>query len=145
MWAPFWAHRVPILLCLQRVIKGGGADNITKIIFGALINEGGLTPHQIKDRFRAFGADGTSVLHGKRNGVTNKLQISYVPHMQGMHCVAHRNNLAVQCLSNLEMVARIETLLDVLYKYFSMFPKRHLELQKLDELLESRGKKIFKI
>ena len=66
-------ERVPMLLCLQRVTEGGGADNITKMILGALTNEGGLTPYQIRDRFMAFGADGASVLQGKRNGVTNKL------------------------------------------------------------------------
>jgi hypothetical protein len=41
------------------------------------------------------------------------------------------------------MVARIETLLVSLYKYFSMFSKRHLELQKLVKLLESKGSKFL--
>lgn len=40
---------VPMLLCLQRVIQGDGVANITKIILGALTNESGLTPHQIRD------------------------------------------------------------------------------------------------
>jgi hypothetical protein len=120
--------RVPMLLCLQRVMEVGGADNITKMILGALTNEGGLTPHHIKDRFTAFGADGASVLQGKRNSVTNKLQVFHAPHMQDIYYVVHRSNLVVQCLSDLEMVARIETLLVVLYKYFCKSPKRHLEL-----------------
>ena len=91
----------------------------------------------------AFGTDGTLVLQRKKNGVTNKLHISHVPYMQDMHYVAHRSNLAVQCLSDLEMVVRIETLLAALHKYFSKSPKHHLELQKLAELLESKGKKIL--
>jgi hypothetical protein len=135
--------RVPMFLCLQRVTEGGDADNITKMILAALTSEGGLTPHHIRDRFMAFGADGAAVLQGKRNCVTNKLQVFHAPHMQCMHCVAHRNNLAVQCLSDLEMVARIETLLAALHRYFNKSPKRHLELQKLAELLESKGKKIL--
>ena len=69
--------------------EGGGADNITKMILGALTNEGRLTLHQIRDRFMAFGVDGASVLQRKRNGVSNKLQVSHTPHMQNMHCVAH--------------------------------------------------------
>jgi hypothetical protein len=125
------------------VIDGGGADNITKMILDALTNEGGLTPHQIRDQFMAFGTDGASVLQGKRNGVTNKLQVSHAPHMQDMHCVAQRNNLAVQCLSDLKMVARIETLLVVLHTYFSKSPKHHLELQKLAKLLKSKDRKIL--
>jgi hypothetical protein len=41
------------------------------------------------------------------------------------------------------MVARIETLLVVLHKYFSKSPKCHLKLQKLAELLESKGRKFL--
>jgi hypothetical protein len=87
--------KVPMLLYLQCVTESGDADNITKMILAALTNEGGLTPHQIRDRFMAFGADGAAVLQGKRNDVTNKLHVFHAPHMQGMHCVAHRSNLAV--------------------------------------------------
>ena len=79
-----------MFLYLQRMIEGGGSvDNITKMIIGAHTNECGLTPHHIRDQFIAFGVDGASVLQGKRNGVTNKLQVFHTPHMQGMHCVAH--------------------------------------------------------
>ena len=133
-------EKISMLLCLQRVTEGGGADNITKIILDVLTNEGGLTPYHNKYRFMAFGA---SMLQGKRNGVTNKLHVSHAPHMQDMHWMAHRSNLAVQYLSNLEMVAMIEILLAILPKYFSKSPKRHLELQKLTELFESKGKKIL--
>ena len=103
-------EKMPMFLYLQRVTEGGGADNITKMILARLTNEGGLTPHQIRDQFMAFSTDGVSVLQGKMNGVTNKLQISHTPHIQGMHCMAHRSNLAVQCLSDLEMVTRIKIL-----------------------------------
>jgi hypothetical protein len=63
-------------------------------------------------------------------------RFSHASHMQDMHCVAHQSCPTVQCLSDLEMVARIQTLLVVLHKYFSKSSKRHLELQKLVELLE---------
>ena len=135
---------MPMLLCLQYVIDGGGADNITKMIIGALTNEEGLTPHHIRDQFKTFDTYGASIWQGKMNGVTNKLHVSHAPHMQDMHCVAYQTNLAMSYLSDLEMVARIETLLIILYKYFSKSPKRHLELQKLAELLESKGRKILR-
>ena len=51
----------------------------------------------------------------------------------------------MQCLPELEMVTRIETLLVALHKYFNKSPNQHLELQKLVELLESKGRKFFKI
>jgi hypothetical protein len=65
--------KLPMLLCLQRVIEGGGADNKTKMILGALTNEGGLIPHHITDRFMAFNANGASILLRVKNDVTNKL------------------------------------------------------------------------
>jgi hypothetical protein len=70
-------ERVLLLLFLERVIEGGSVENITKIIFGAFAKQGGLTPQQIRDRFMAFGADGASVLQGKKNDVTYKLQVSH--------------------------------------------------------------------
>jgi hypothetical protein len=56
-----------------------------------------------------------------------------------MHCVAHCTNLAVEVLSEFEMVSAIEKLLKKLFSYFSKSPKRHLELEKLSELLQSKG------
>ena len=61
--------------------KGGGADNITKMNLGTFTNKGGLTPHHIRIRFIAFDTDSASILQGKMNDVTYKLQVSHVPHM----------------------------------------------------------------
>ena len=60
-----------------------------------------------------------------------------------MHYVAHRSNHAVQCVSDLEMEARIETILVALHKYFSKSPKCHLDFQKLVELLGFKGEFFF--
>jgi hypothetical protein len=57
--------------------------------------------------------------------------------------MTHRSNIVVQYLSDMEMVARIETLLAALYKYFKKYLKRYLKLLKLVELLESKGIKIL--
>jgi hypothetical protein len=56
-----------------------------------------------------------------------------------MHCVAHCTNLAVEVLSEFEMVSAIEKLLKKLFSYFNKSPKWHLELEKLSELLQSKG------
>jgi hypothetical protein len=63
--------------------------------------------------------------------------------MQGIHCVAHRTDLAIEVLSDLPLVSRVEKLLAGLYTYFSCSPKRHLELEKLCELLQVTGGKIL--
>jgi hypothetical protein len=91
-----------------------------------------------------FGADGASVLQGSKNGVTQKLQTGYAPHMLGVHYVAHRSNLAATALSDLEMISRLENLLVALHKYFSKSPKRHLALEKLSELLQTKDGKILR-
>lgn len=67
----------------------------------------------------AFGANGALTLQGQKNVVIDKLEVSYALHMQGMHCMAHGNNIGVRCLPNFEMLARIEILLASLHMYFS--------------------------
>jgi hypothetical protein len=75
----------------------------------------------------------------KKNGVTVQIQGQHAPHCQGMHCIAHRTDLVVEVLSEFEMVSAIEKLLKKLFSYFNKSPKWHLELEKLSELLQSKG------
>jgi predicted RNase H-related nuclease YkuK (DUF458 family) len=56
--------------------------------------------------------------------------------MQGIHYVAHRTNLAMQTLFKLNMVNRLENLLQTLYADFSMSLIMCLELNKLIEIME---------
>jgi hypothetical protein len=67
----------------------------------------------------------------------------HAPHCQGMHCVAHRTDLDVEVLSELNMISTIEKLLKKLHSYFSKSPKQHVELEKLSELLHLKGRKIL--
>ena len=53
--------------------------------------------------------------------------------MLAMHCIAHQSNLTTQCLSNVELIARLEKLLLSLHKYFARFPKQHQELVELGD------------
>jgi hypothetical protein len=105
--------------------------------------DGGLSVQEIRDKLVCFGSDGAAVLQGKRNGVTVQIQGQHAPHCHGMHCVAHRTDLVVEVLSELDMISSIEKLLKKLYSYFCKSPKRHLELEKLSELLQSKGGKIL--
>jgi hypothetical protein len=56
--------------------------------------------------------------------------------------MAHRTNLAVEPLSNLPLVSKIESLCKSMHSYFSHSPKRHLEFTKLAEIMETEGLKI---
>jgi hypothetical protein len=60
-----------------------------------------------------------------------------------MHGIAHQTNLAIEVLLELSMVSAIEKLLKKLHSYFSKSPKYHLKLEKLAELLQSKGGKIL--
>jgi len=66
------------------------------------------------------------------------------PFMFGIHCKAHRTNLAVRALSNLHVVAKIEALCQAMFPYFSHSPKRHLQFQKLAELVETEGRHMLR-
>jgi hypothetical protein len=63
--------------------------------------------------------------------------------MIGVHDFAHRTNLAVEALSNLPVVQKLERLCKSLYSYFSASPKWHLEFMKLAEVVETEGLKIL--
>jgi hypothetical protein len=53
--------------------------------------------------------------------------------------MVHITNLAIQTLSHLQMVSKIEGLFQTFNNYFSKSPKRHLEFLKLVEVMETKG------
>ena len=57
--------------------------------------------------------------------------------------MAHRTNLAVEPLSNLLVVSKIESLCKNIHNYFSHSSKRYLEFTKLAEIMEIEGLKIL--
>ncbi len=58
--------------------------------------------------------------------------------------VVYQINLAMQTLSKLNMVCRLENLFQTLYAYFSESPKKHLEFNKLVEIMETQDNKLLK-
>lgn len=96
------------------------------------------------ERMVCFGADGVSVFQGLRTGVTMQLKQQHAPFMIGVHCMAHQTNLAVEPLSNLPMVEKLEMLCQGLYNYFTMSSKKHLEFQKLANIVETEGLRMCK-
>jgi hypothetical protein len=70
-----------------------------------------LTQEETTKRLICFGADGASIFQGCHTGMTFQLKEKFVPYMMGQHCMAHQTNLAIQVLSNLPMVAKLEDLL----------------------------------
>jgi hypothetical protein len=98
---------------------------------------------ELAEKLIYFGTDGEAVFQGSRNGVIQQLKEKHSPFVIGVHDFAHRTNLAVEALSNLPMVQRLESLCKSLHSYFSASPKRHLEFTKLVEVVETKGLKIL--
>lgn len=61
-----------------------------------------------------------------------------------MHDFVHRTNLALETISRLPFVHKLEGMCKSLYSYFSASPKHHLEFTKLLEIVETEGLKVLK-
>jgi hypothetical protein len=69
--------------------------------------------------------------------VIQHLKEGFTPFVIPVHDFAHCTNLAVEALSGLPMVQKLETLCKSLHAYFSGSPKRHLDFTKLAEVVET--------
>ena len=123
--------QVPILLCLERLLDGQRADVVKQTIISTLDLHGGVMKKELSERLVCFGADGDSLFQGCNTRISVQLKTYNAPYMFGVHCMAYRTNMAVQILSNLPLVAKVETLCERLYNYFTISPKRHLEFTNL--------------
>ena len=139
-------ERVPHLLHLSCVSDGDGGtvDNLTDTIMFSLLGEGGLTRKDIASKLVYFGADGASTFQGARKGVTIQIRDKWAPFLVGATCASHRINLVVETLSQYPMVSRLEGLFQSIYSYFCRSHKRHSELQKLADLMETKAKKMLR-
>jgi hypothetical protein len=55
----------------------------------------------VAKKMLCFGTDGAATLQGLRLGVTTQIQRDYTPYNIGVHCMAHRCNLAFKMLSGM--------------------------------------------
>jgi hypothetical protein len=131
--------RLPILLSLSRLTEGNGASAVKESILTFLSWHRGIVDSLVAERLVCFGTDGVSMFQGCRTGVTQQLKDQDTPFCLGVHCMAHRTNLAVEPLSNLPVVSKLESLCQALYTYFTMSSKKHLEFQRLADIVETEG------
>jgi hypothetical protein len=57
--------------------------------------------------------------------------MKYAPFMVGIHCMAHRTNLASKVLSKIKLVRKVEYLVQDVYTYFARSPKCYHEYQMI--------------
>jgi len=137
-------ERVLILLNLERVVDGATFNNLSVVIVCFLIVFGGLLEMDIVNKVVCFGVDGVTIFQGLKTGVTIQLMAKDSLYIVGIHCMAHRCNLAVQIFSSLTLIGKIESLLASMYLYYNQSPKRHFECTRLAKVIESRGLNFLK-
>jgi len=71
---------------------------------------GGQSMVDVANKVVCFGVDGAIIFQGLKKSVTIQLMNKHNPFFVGIHCMAHRCNLAMQILSSLSLVAKIKVL-----------------------------------
>lgn len=138
-----WLH-IPLLMSLQQLYCSPNAKNLTKLIMDVVASGRRLNLSSVASKLVSFDVDGASTLQGTRSGVMTQVRDKYAPFCIGVHCIAHRCNLAFKALSNLGIFAAIEKVLSVTHAYFCKSPKRLEEFRMLAELTETKGLKMLK-
>ena len=99
---------------------------IKECILTSLNWHGGLIKNVVAKRLMFFEANGILVFQVCRSNIIQHLKEQDAPFMLGVHCMTHYTNLAVEPLSNLHVVAMLETVSQTFYIYFSMNSKKHI-------------------
>jgi hypothetical protein len=126
-----------MLFSLQRVVDGARVDNLTIVIMEAL-QKRGLNPTFVFQKLLCFGVNGINTFQGTKIGVIKQINTNYAPFSIGVHCIAHRCNLAFKTLSTLGIISSIEDLLQSCHVYFAHSRKRHLGFTKLTSMMETK-------
>jgi hypothetical protein len=106
--------------------------------------KGRLDEEAIAKKLLCFGADGVSTFQGKKKGVTVQIQQKISSYAIGVHCHAHKINLAMKTLSNLLEFHAIEDLMRVSHAYFSHSPKKYNEYKAFASTINTKGLKLLK-
>lgn len=104
-------ERVPYLVALTKVIEAPTANTFLELILQSLEKGAGVGPDALERMLLCFGADGVSAFQGCRTGVTVQLQQKNNPFMLGVHCWAHRINLAAESMDKLSIMRHSEQLM----------------------------------
>ncbi len=87
-----WCH-LHVLIFLEHVIRGKGFNNLTKVIIDIMKKYVVVSKTNIVMKLMSFNANGVNVFQCMKNGVTYQLQVKFVPHLEGIHFMAHSTNL----------------------------------------------------
>ena len=91
------------------------SNAILRLLIESMTTNGGMSLRDLSQKIICVGVDGCSVMHGIRAGFCVQLKRLYAPYMVGIHCMAHRTNLAYKILQSFDCVQKIEDLVRKAY------------------------------
>ncbi|XP_070566900.1 zinc finger protein 862-like [Ptychodera flava] len=111
-----------------QALNRANSEGILKSIDTAFNDELGI--ENWKERIVGFGADGAAVNFGKNQGVSARLSRD-VPSLIGVHCVAHRMELAIKhSLKACQYFKDVEVFLMNIFKFYKNSPLNWTNLQE---------------
>lgn len=97
------------------------ADGITKSLTKAVLNGLGINMTDMGKKLVAMGTDGAAVMLGCNNGVVTKVRDMVAPSLVGVHCFAHRLELAAKdVVKKHAQYGIFEKLMQNLFKFYKM-------------------------
>ncbi len=108
-----------------------------------LFSVGVLIEVEMPFKLLCFCASGVIPFKVLEVGLQFNFEIYSLLFFMGIHYMAHNTNLVVLIFFSLPMVARLKDLLQSIYTFFSKFPKCHLKLIKLAQIMETKGNKLI--
>lgn len=112
-----WAQK-SVLAGLPVIIGAPNAANLTSLLLETVGNFGDLSNEQLARKVVMMAADGASVLQGHLNGVIVRVQEEVGPFLLGMHCHAHRADLAGATISECLLMQHLISLINAAYNLF---------------------------
>ena len=112
-----------------------GAETVTKRVLDF------LDVHSLDgSKIVGIGTDGATVMIGCRNGVVKRMQ-NVCKAAVGIHCAAHRLNLAsTQAANSVPYVKKFNSVLRQLFDYYDNSAVRSAGLEAIRKLLQEKGK-----
>ena len=120
-------QREAYLLALPEVAGSPDAETLFALLVDSLLKYTSLSRAQLASRWVMFAADGASVLQGEFSGVTARVK-AIAPFVQGMHCMAHRCNLAANTLEAHDVVSMVVNMSKSVYNFYKKSTVRSAEL-----------------
>ena len=108
---------MPHLIALSIIQEAPIVGHLTVVIVEVLEKGGDVGSKDLGEKLLCFGAHGITVFQGARTSVTKQLHTKYAPFSIGIHCFAHRVNLAGRTLSTNTIFQNSEKLMQKAYAF----------------------------